>query len=161
MILIILFVIYVEDNKRVELILDKCIDGDTAWFILDNERVKIRFLGIDTPESTNMIEEYGRDASDYTCSILKSANDIYLEYDMNSDKEDKYGRVLGWVFVDNNNFSELLLSEGYASVDYIYGDYLYIDDLCSAQEKAYYNKLGIWSIYDDTKYNKNYCMNKK
>ena len=37
--------------------LDKCVDGDTAWFYYNNEVSKFRFLAIDTPESTNKIEE--------------------------------------------------------------------------------------------------------
>ena len=36
---------------------------------------KVRFLGINTPESTNYVEEYGREASEYTCNKLKNATD--------------------------------------------------------------------------------------
>lgn len=63
--------------------LHMCIDGDTAHFTnpyntvnvngnLSNI-VKIRFYGIDTPESTGKIQPYGKQASDYTKSILKNA----------------------------------------------------------------------------------------
>ena len=155
-IVMILFCFIEVNDDKVELVLDKCVDGDTAWFYLDNERIKVRFLGIDTPESTNYVEEYGKEVSDYTCHLLTNAKDIYLEYDLNSDKEDKYGRVLGWVFVDNNNLSELLLSKGYAEVRYIYNDYKYIDSLCKSQEIAYLSKLGIWST-NKYNYNDNYC----
>lgn len=141
------------DRVRVELL--SCIDGDTAKFIVDGKEEKVRFLGIDTPESTNYIEDYGVDASNYTCDMLKNAKNIYLEYDINSDKKDKYNRLLAWVFVDNNNLSELLLSKGYAEVKYIYGNYKYIDNLCIAQKQAYNNNLGIWSI--GYNYKDNYC----
>lgn len=134
--------------------LDSCVDGDTAWFIIDGERVKVRFLGIDSPESTKIVEEYGMDASSYTCDLLESANDIYIEYDVNSDRYDKYDRMLGWVFVDGKNISELLVSKGLAEVKYIYGDYKYVDDLCSSQYRAYMDKVGIWQSYD---YSLNYC----
>ena len=141
---------------RVEVKLVECIDGDTARFIINGKEEKVRFLGIDAPESTNYIEEYGIDASNYTCNMLKNAKNIYIEYDLNSDKRDKYGRVLGWVFVDNNNLSELLVSRGYAEVKYIYGDYKYIDKLCKVQYDAYKDKLGIWSL-NDYEYKDNYC----
>lgn len=144
----------ITNQYNVNITLDSCVDGDTAWFIINNEKVKVRFLGIDTPESTNIIEEYGEDASNYTCGLLEDAKDIYIEYDDNSDSHDKYGRLLGWVFVDGNNLSELLVSKGYAEVKYIYGDYKYIDNLCSKQYGAYKDKLGIWNNYD---YTKNYC----
>lgn len=147
----------ISDNERVDVQLDSCIDGDTVWFIVDGKREKVRLLGINTPESTNKIEEYGVMASDYTCNILQNANDIYLEFDNNSDYRDKYNRLLAYVFVDGNNLSELLLSEGLAEVKYIYADYKYINRLCQKQYQAYNNKLGIWNIYD---YSKNYCYDK-
>ena len=150
---------YESDNEKEKIELVSCIDGDTAKFLIDGKEEKVRFLGIDTPESTNYVETYGKEASEYTCNLLKNANEIYLEYDVNSDKRDKYNRVLAWIFVDNNNLSELLLSSGYAEVKYIYGDYKYIDDLCNAQDNAYRNNLGIWSI--GYNYKNNYCNKNK
>jgi len=156
-ILIIISYLIISNNK-VKVTLYSCIDGDTAWFIVNNKKEKVRLLGIDTPESTNYIEEFGIDASNYTCNTLKEANDIYLEYDPNSDKYDKYNRILGYIFVDNTSLNELLLSQGLAEVKYIYKEYKYIDNLCNSQYKAYKNKLGVWKIYD---YNNNYCYKRK
>ena len=79
-------------NNKISVVLDSCVDGDTAWFLIDGERVKVRMLGIDTPESTNYVEEYGDMASSYTCDKLSRASDIYIELDNNSDKYDKYDR---------------------------------------------------------------------
>ena len=151
-----IFIANYDEIDKVEVKLVDCIDGDTAKFIVNGKEEKIRFLGIDTPESTNYVEKYGMDASDYTCSVLRNAKSIYLEYDINSDRYDKYSRLLAWVFVDGDNLSELLLSLGYAEVKYIYGDYKYIDDLCNAQKNAYNDNLGIWSI--GYNYKDNYCV---
>lgn len=54
------------------------IDGDTAHFTpkvtkTSNEIVKARFYGIDTPESTGRIQEYGKAASNFTKEKLKNA----------------------------------------------------------------------------------------
>ena len=122
--------------------------------MIDGEKTKVRLLGIDTPESTNYVEEYGVEASNYTCDMLENANDIYIEFESNSDRYDKYSRLLGYVFVDNNNLGELLLSKGLAEVKYIYGEYKYIDIFCDRQYEAYSSKLGIWEKYD---YTDNYC----
>lgn len=143
-------------SNREKIIFLECVDGDTARFIINNKNESVRFLGIDAPEYTKEKEEYGYEASMYTCSLLENATDIYIEYDINSNRRDKYNRVLGYVFVDNNNLSELLLSSGYAEVKYIYGDYKYIDDLCLKQDEAYRNRLGIWSINYNEYFN-NYC----
>ena len=131
--------------KKLEVTLDKCVDGDTAWFNLDNERIKTRFLAINTPESTNKIEAYGKEASNYTCNILTNAKKIEIEYDNNSDKFDKYDRHLVWVFVDDTLLQEKLLEEGLAEIKYIYGDYKYLDEIKKVESTAKKNKVGMWS----------------
>ena len=130
--------------KKLEVTLDKCVDGDTAWFNLDNERIKTRFLAINTPESTNKIEAYGKEASNYTCNMLTNAKKIEIEYDSNSDKFDKYDRHLVWVFVDDTLLQEKLLEEGLAEIKYIYGDYKYLDELKKVESTAKKNKVGMW-----------------
>ena len=125
-----------------------CIDGDTAKFIIGNEERTVRFLAINTPEvASNLKEEepYGKEASEFTCNALKSASKITLEYDSNSDREDKYGRVLAFVHVDDELLESLLISNGYAKVDYIYGDYNHLDELRNLEKEAKNNKIGIWN----------------
>ena len=155
--IIVLTFLLVDNSERVRISLVECIDGDTAKFIINNKIEKVRFLGIDTPEYTTIKEDYGDVASSYTCSMLSGANNIYIEYDDKSQKRDKYNRVLGWIFIDNNNLSELLLEKGYAEVKYIYGDYKYISNLCNIQELAYKKAVGIWSI-KASDYQNNYCV---
>ena len=132
-------------NDRYEVTLNKCVDGDTAWFNLSNKVIKTRFLAIDTPESTKEIEPYGKEASNYTCKRLKNADKIYIEYDNNSQKLDKYDRHLVWVFVDNSLLQKELVENGLAEVKYIYGDYLYLDKLKKAEDLAKSKSINIWS----------------
>jgi micrococcal nuclease len=138
--------------------LDKCIDGDTASFSINGNVQKVRFIAINAPEYTSKIEQFGKEASEYTCNKLTNANLIELEYDPKSDLKDKYDRVLAWVYVDNSLLQKELVENGYAEVAYVYDDYLYINDLCSIQEKTYNNKIGIWS---NDKRQIGYCKNHK
>lgn len=138
----------VKAGEIKEVKLYKCVDGDTAWFSINGETLKARFLAIDTPESTTTIEKYGKEASEYTCNKLKKANKIVLEYDDNSDKTDKYNRELVWVWVDGKLLQEELLKEGLAELKYLYGDYDYTPNLTEIENQAKTNKLNIWS--DDT-----------
>lgn len=138
----------------------KCVDGDTATLVIDGEDKKVRLLAVDTPETvhpTKGEESGGKTASDFTCNSLKSANKIEIEYDPKSDKTDKYDRELVWLYIDGELFQEKLVSEGYAEVAYIYGDYLYVDKLCRLQETAISDKLGIWY---DGKREVGYCKTK-
>jgi len=55
------------------------IDGDTAHFTpliktTSSATIKSRFWGIDTPESTGQIQEYGKEASNFTKAQLQEAN---------------------------------------------------------------------------------------
>lgn len=130
--------------EKKEVTLSKCVDGDTAWFIKDGEKIKARFLAIDTPESTTTVEEYGKEASEYTCNLLTEATKIEIEYDANSDELDKYDRHLVWVFVDGELLQEKIIENGLGEVAYLYGDYKYTDTLEEAQVEAKTKQVGMW-----------------
>ena len=151
-----LYVLYYYDNRQVKVKFAGCIDGDTVWINIDNKKEKVRLLAIDAPE---IGDDYGEVAKNYLCDKLSNANSINVEYDNNSDVKDKYGRVLAWVFADEENINKSLVSSGYARVRYIYNDYKYVRDLCIEQEEAYKEKIGVWE--KDNSYKENYCIKKK
>lgn len=141
--------IIVVNAQTIEVKFSDCIDGDTAKFIYKSEEITARFLAIDTPETvhpTKGVEEFGKEASEYTCNKLKESKEIKLEYDKDSDKTDKYNRHLVWVFTDGELLQKKLVSKGLASVAYLYGDYKYTEELELVEQEAEDNKLGIWSI---------------
>ncbi len=57
------------------------VDGDTTHISTRNYgyTVKIRYLGIDTPESTSELEEWGKSAALYNKEVLSGAKHIILE----------------------------------------------------------------------------------
>ena len=131
-----------------EVTFSKCVDGDTFKVILNEEEYTVRMLAVDTPETvhpTKGVEYYGKEASNYTCDKLTNAKKIELEYDANSDKNDKYDRLLAWVFVDDELLQELLVENGYAKVAYLYDDYKYTNLLEEKQELASAKNIGIWN----------------
>lgn len=129
---------------REKVTLVKCVDGDTAIFLIKNQQQSTRFLAIDTPESYKRIMFYGKEASLYTCDRLSNAKTIELESDNNSFLYDKYNRYLAWVFVDDRLLQFDLVRYGYAKVAYLFGNYKYTDDLKKALILAKREKLGIW-----------------
>lgn len=147
----ILFMPLVSAEDKVKATLSKCVDGDTAWFLIDGENTKMRFLAIDTPESTNKIEEYGKEASEYTCSMLTNAKVIEIEYDENASGTDKYGRDLGWIFVDEELLQKKIIESGLGKIAYLYDDYKYTSILEEAESQAKENKVGMWSDATTTK----------
>ena len=137
----------VKETLKEEVTLSDCVDGDTAKFVTTSGVKTTRFLAIDTKETVHPTikeEPFGKEASNYTCEALKSAKKIVLEYDPNSDKEDKYGRYLAWVFIDDVLLQQKLIEEGLAEVSYLYGDYKYTGLLQDTQTVSKINKVGIW-----------------
>ena len=106
------FVDYVEqtkldlnsNTKKLEVTVHAYIDGDTTHFnvpadVADNGVLKARYMGINTPESTGKIEEWGKKASTFTKEKLSNAVSIYVE--SNDDKwnmDSSGGRHLVYVW---------------------------------------------------------------
>lgn len=135
-------------NEKEEAVFSKCVDGDTAKLIINGKEETVRFLAIDTPEIKHgdvEADPFGDEASNFTCNKLKNSKNIILEYDANSDKTDKYGRILAFVFTDNLLLQKELIKNGLAKVYYVYGDYNYIEELRKEEAIAKKNKVGIWS----------------
>ena len=143
-------------NEMVEFV--KCVDGDTFRVIINDTEHLVRMIAIDTPElakNENKAEYYANEASNYTCNKLKNAKKIELEYDNNSDKVDKYDRILAWVYVDGKLLQEDLVRNGYAKVAYLYDDYKYTEILKEKQELSSAEGIGIWNSDKEKEYNDN------
>lgn len=75
----------------------RVVDGDTAVFQLaSGAREKVRFIGVNTPESTTKKEPYGKEASAYTASKLWVGRSVLLEKDV--EPRDRYGRLLAYIW---------------------------------------------------------------
>ena len=95
------------------------VDGDTVVAKYDGqtEEVKIRLLGVNTPESVDPrrpVECFGKEASHYTKQQVEGKR-VLLVADPMADDVDKYGRSLRNIFLeDGTDFDAKLVSEGYA-----------------------------------------------
>ncbi|MBR7116352.1 MAG: thermonuclease family protein [Clostridia bacterium] len=92
------------DTVKQEVTVKGYVDGDTTHFfvpttISKNGVLKARYLGINTPESTGQIQEWGKKASNFTKEKLMSATSIYIESDDTNWNLDSTGaRHLVWVW---------------------------------------------------------------
>ena len=77
----------------------RVVDGDTARFLLpDGTEEPVRFIGIDTPESTRQKEPWGAEAAEFTRTLLPRGAVVYLEYDV--ELRDRYDRLLAYVWLE-------------------------------------------------------------
>lgn len=124
----------------------RVVDGDTFIVLDDGNEVRVRMIGIDTPESVSSNKEknceYGKVASDFTKTQLEGKT-VELEYD--TDKTDTYGRTLAYVYVDDELFNSILIEKGYAVAREYPPNVKYSEVFTSAQVEAQKNKVGMWS----------------
>jgi len=73
-----------------------CVDGDTITVRSGASNITIRFLGINTPESTGKVEPWGKPASAFVKDKLTNADAIVLEAE--GERTDNNGRYLAWVW---------------------------------------------------------------
>lgn len=98
----------------------RAVDGDTIEVQLDGstDKVKVRLLGVDTPESVDPrrpVECFGKEASKFTASLVDGKR-IRLVADPKADEVDKYGRLLrNVILADGKDLNATLISEGYAN----------------------------------------------
>ena len=98
-----------------QVILVSCEDGDTAEFLTEDTVIRVRFIGIDTPEASGVYEPWGYQATQFTCERLDNAEVIVLEYDEAAGTE-TYGRELAYVWYDGRLLNLELVEQGYATI---------------------------------------------
>lgn len=93
-----------SNTKKLEVTVKSFIDGDTTHFNVPSDfsadgTLKARYMGVNTPESTGKIEEWGKKASNFTKEKLSSATSIVIESDNDQWNVDSTGgRHLVWVW---------------------------------------------------------------
>lgn len=137
----------------------RVIDGDTIEVILQDIVEKVRFIGVNCPESTIRLDPYGKEASDFTKKWLTDRK-IYLEFDV--QQRDHYGRFLAYIWLEppkdineeeirNKMFNAILLLEGYAQIMTIPPNVRYVDYFVKFQKEARESNKGLWKIVETIK----------
>jgi micrococcal nuclease len=99
------------------------VDGDTIDVVIDLGfdilfASRVRLAGIDTPESrtTDKAEKaLGIEAKEYLKKQLKDAKSVVIRTEK-MDSSEKYGRILGWVYVngESESVNNKMINDGYA-----------------------------------------------
>jgi micrococcal nuclease len=102
-----------DDDHAETATVARVIDGDTVE-LGDGRRV--RYLMIDTPESTTDVECFGPEAAQFNRDLV-DGKDVELRFDV--VREDNFGRLLAWVTVDGVEINPVFVERGYACVLHI------------------------------------------
>ena len=100
----------------------KVVDGDTIDVDIDlgfdiSFTSRVRLAGIDTPESrtTDKAEKaLGLESKEYLSKHLKDAKSVVIKTEK-MDSSEKYGRILGWIYVNDDTVSlnDMMINDGY------------------------------------------------
>ncbi|WP_052380635.1 thermonuclease family protein [Paenibacillus camerounensis] len=135
---------FIYTSKTMDAEVTSVIDGDT-FRIRTNEgdTEKVRLLLIDTPEIGEQPEPYALEARNYAKELLEGQT-VHLEFD--ESERDQYGRLLAYVYVNDQMVNLLLLEKGLARVAVFPPDTRYVDAFREIETKARESSLRIWSI---------------
>jgi len=107
--------------------INRVVDGDTIDVTLDlgfslTKKERVRIAGVDTPEKRTRDKEektLGIDATNWMkqklTDTIKGDEELVIRTELKGGVG-KYGRLLGWLYVGDDEFSlnEQMITEGYA-----------------------------------------------
>lgn len=138
----------------------RAVDGDTL-VVLDpeNQEKKVRLIGVNTPETVDprrTVECFGKEASNFTKELVvettsgsSSRKNVRLEFDDTQQKYDKYGRLLAYAYLVQDDGAELflnreLIKQGYA-YEYTYKlPYKFQSEFKKLEQEAKSAEKGLW-----------------
>lgn len=101
----------------------KIVDGDTIDVEIDlgfsiTYSSRVRLAGIDTPESRTRDlreKELGLESKEYLKKAIEAAEKVVIKTEK-LDSSEKYGRILGWLYLDGaeTSVNEAMIAGGYA-----------------------------------------------
>ncbi|MEZ4251666.1 MAG: thermonuclease family protein [Polyangiales bacterium] len=93
------------------------VDGDTIHVVLDGRDERVRYIGMDTPETggDRGPQPYGAEARERNRELVEGQT-VRLVFDVQD--RDRYGRLLAYVYTpeDGTFVNAVLVSEGFARV---------------------------------------------
>ncbi|MGR3178654.1 MAG: thermonuclease family protein [Candidatus Anammoxibacter sp.] len=134
------------DPRREWVLVTHVTDGDTIGVGRGWRYEKVRFIGVDTPETvhpTKPIEFFGPEASAFTKKQLLGKR-VHLEFEPTRQYGD-YGRLLAYAFLsDGTFFNAELVKHGYARV-FGRDRFQYYKEFRRYEREARKGGVGIWS----------------
>ncbi len=99
----------------------KVVDGDTIDVDIDlgfkiSYTQRVRLAGIDSPESRTRDlyeKKLGMESKEWLKNALSHAKTIIIKTEK-PDSTEKFGRILGWLYVDDVNLNKAMIDQGYA-----------------------------------------------
>ncbi|HET7558988.1 MAG TPA: thermonuclease family protein, partial [Limnochordia bacterium] len=130
-------------------VVTRVIDGDTIDVTLDGRSVRVRYIGINTPETHHpdeSVQHFGDEATAANRALLRGGR-VWLLTD--AEAKDRYNRLLAYVFVPPHLFVNAWLVEaGYAHRYTFPPNVRYADLFGRLEASARGAQRGLWAHPD-------------
>jgi endonuclease YncB( thermonuclease family) len=122
-------------------VVERVIDGDT---LVVQTVGTVRLIGVDTPETVHprrAVEPFGPEATRFTRTLAEGRT-VRLEYE--GERHDRYGRTLGYVYLDDGTFLNAeIVKRGYGRA-YMRYSFKFRGRFRAYERQARMSKRGLW-----------------
>ena len=122
----------------------RIVDGDTIHVLVNGRTEKVRYIGVDTPEThhpTKREQPGGREATEVNRRLV-TGKVVRLDFDVQG--RDRYGRLLAYVWIDGVMINAELVRLGYAQVMTIPPNVKHASLFLKLQREAREAGRGLW-----------------
>lgn len=131
-------------GKRVDALVVRVVDGDTAEMRIASKEEGVRFIGVDTPESVapgQPVECFGKKASRFTKRLIEGER---VELRFGAERRDRYDRLLAYVYLGERFVNAELVRQGYARTLEIAPNVDFAAKFARLQQSAANAGRGLW-----------------
>ena len=126
----------------------RVVDGDTIHVLVAGRREKVRYIGVDTPETkhpTKGVQCFGRAAAAFNASLVGGER-VRLVRDV--EQRDRYGRLLAYVYRARDGLfvNAELARRGYAQPLSIPPDVRHAARFAALAREARARRRGLWLV---------------
>lgn len=122
----------------------RVVDGDTILVEIDGRQERVRYIGVDTPETVaqdSPIECFGPEASAANKELVEGKS-VRLERDIS--ERDQYGRLLRYVYAGDIFVNAELIRRGFATTVTFPPDVREAERLRRLERDARQARRGLW-----------------
>jgi micrococcal nuclease len=122
----------------------RVVDGDTITVDIEGAEERVRYIGVDTPESVKPaepVECFAKQAARFNARLVEGER-VRLVFD--AERRDRYGRLLAYVHAGGDFVNAVLLRRGYATTLTIAPNDSFADRFNRLERRAANAGRGLW-----------------
>ena len=133
----------IGDSRTAQVV--RIVDGDTIIVRIDGRDERVRYIGVDTPESVKPdtpVQCFAERASAFNAKLVEGKA---VRLDQDVDARDRYGRLLAYVHAGGVFVNAELVRRGYARPLTVPPNVRYADRFARLASQARERGSGLWS----------------